>query len=315
MSRLRSRSSKSCEYVQAPAASAVSLRRLARPRTIRRSVCCPSFSQTARPLSIRELASVSISRRVSRSPAPSGCAGTRRLARQARVQEIRGLPHGAGVVPCGGLKMRFSTCPSERRAPQAPVGGQGHEIDMLDRRLVLRRKDQACALRRGGQGGSNAIEHPLDIGGVRIQRLSRDCGHPCVRSPTSRNPSTNRRRPSCVGTRPATYAGCPEGPELQVLHHVAHRRRRHLFRQRSGQRARTDRRAGVKIALDHPAKHLARAVVEFLEYAALFSHRGALECRVKGVAYKVIRPCDPGGCGLCLAQAIRRVLCVLPAGT
>jgi hypothetical protein len=223
-----------------------------------------------------------------------------------------------GVVPSGGLKSRFSTWPSENTSTTKRLfRRQGHEIDVLDRRLMFRREDKACALRRGRQGGSNAVQHALDVGGVRLKRLSSEGD---LSSCRGRRPRGTRRRtgadPFASAHAPAEVCGLPSKPEeLQILHHVADGRRRNLFRQRSGQRARPHRRSGFEIPLDHAAKHLARAIVEFFEYAALFCHGGAIECRVARLVARPFALATAEGCGLCLAQANGRVSCVLRAET
>ena len=81
-------------------------------------------------------------------------------------------------------------------------------------------------------------------------------------SPTSRMPSTNRRRPSWVGMRPAETCGLSSRPSssrsCMTLRIVA---ARDAFAQRAAERARADRLAGVEIGLDQPAEHLAAALV------------------------------------------------------
>ena len=95
-----------------------------------------------------------------------------------------------------------------------------------------------------------------------------------VRSPTSSRPSTNRRRPSCVGSRPAEVCGAYDQPQLlQVRHDVADRGRRQRHRQRARQVARADRLAGGEIGLDDLPEDGARALVELGELAYAFGHR------------------------------------------
>ena len=45
--------------------------------------------------------------------------------------------------------------------------------------------------------------------------------------------------------------------EFEILHDIAHRGRRQFFAEAAGQRTGTDGVAGIEIALDHTAKHLA----------------------------------------------------------
>jgi hypothetical protein len=60
---------------------------------------------------------------------------------------------------------------------------------------------------------------------------------------------------------------------LQILHHVANRRGRNLFRHRPRQGARTDRLSAFQIAFDHPPKHLARAIRHFRQQFGTRGHR------------------------------------------
>ena len=84
-------------------------------------------------------------------------------------------------------------------------------------------------------------------------------------------PSTNIRRPICVGTRPALTWGLSKQPKiLQILHHVADRCRADFFAEVAGQRAATDGIAAGQIAFDDAAKHLARAVVHVVQHCRLF---------------------------------------------
>jgi hypothetical protein len=76
-----------------------------------------------------------------------------------------------GVVPGGRNEDAvFDMAIGKNEHHQSLFGGQGHEIDMLDRRLVFRGEHEACALRRRRKGGSHTVEHALDIGGIGVER-------------------------------------------------------------------------------------------------------------------------------------------------
>jgi hypothetical protein len=111
-------------------------------------------------------------------------------------------------------------------------------------------------------------------------------------------PSTNIRRPSCVGIRPADMRAVEQAEVFEILHHVADRRGADLLGQLPCQRARPDRIAGIEIALDHAAKHLARAVVHLVRIFGGRSsawHPNPVRAQLNEAGRGVNRGCIRGG--------------------
>jgi hypothetical protein len=65
-----------------------------------------------------------------------------------------------GVCPGGGVKTRFSTCPSAKTSTtSARSGRKADEFDMLDRRFVLGRQHKACTVRDARQRRADPVQH------------------------------------------------------------------------------------------------------------------------------------------------------------
>ena len=144
-------------------------------------------------------------------------------------------------------------------------GATRDELDMLERRVLLGRSppDPAqrdrpdSSLRRLGEHVFDS-RRPCPI--MRASMATRSSG---ASSPTSRRPSTNRRRPFSVGTRPALVCGrIEQAHRFQVRHHVADRGRRQRQRQALGQGARAHRLAGGQKGLHQMAEDFARPLAQ-----------------------------------------------------
>jgi hypothetical protein len=158
---------------------------------------------------------------------------------------------------------------------QRPVGGEADELDMPDRRLVLGREHHRGAPGDRGERGADAVEQGGDVAVVGPERgvelLAVGIGRATVVD--FEQPVDEEAQPHLCRHPPGRDMRAVQQPqEFEVLHHVADGRGRDLLAHAAGQRARADRIAGVEIALDHAAKHLARAIVEFGEDLACVLH-------------------------------------------
>ena len=148
------------------------------------------------------------------------------------------------------------------------------------------------AARQAGQRLGRLGQDILDIAGrcptcgPRWRRARRG-----ARSPISSKPSTNRRRPFSVGTRPgAGVGGIKQAHGLQVRHHIADRGRRQGERQALGQGARAHRLAAGQESLHQMAENLLGPVGQALRH-----HKGGSE-RIQAQAFENLEYSALPGC-------------------
>ena len=214
MSRLRSRSSNRVRMRSRSASDSWSDSRFPRPRTIRRSVACPSFSHVAKPLWTSSAASVSICWR--RAPISRSITAPRSDKVCPSAMAFRKLAASRmddGVWPGGGLNRRFSTRPS---AKTSTTRARSRDRDTKSMCLIgascfgVRTRLAPCVI------DDSAVPTLSSRAATSWSVLPTVCSilrrSSPVTSSISKIPSTNMRKPSCVGIRPALVCGLSSRP-------------------------------------------------------------------------------------------------------
>ena len=185
--------------------------RCARPQTIRLFRSSPSPDQVARP-SVTTLRGQRIELRAALVDLPF----------DARARLFQGTPADAGIDVVRGLLQRGQRQPFGERDDavldvavladqhrQRPAGPEIDELDLLQPLALLLDQHHAGAARQSRQHLAGIAEQILDGAappgsGETALDLARSSP---LMSPTSSKPSTNRRKPVCVGSLPALVCG------------------------------------------------------------------------------------------------------------
>jgi hypothetical protein len=277
MSRLRSRSSKSWRMRSRSCSASTAFEEIRRPAHdqafVRVALVLPdrhaAFDQFGGQR-VEFLAAATTSRgkrsRSSASVLPSASA-LRKFA-ASRMEE--------GVWPGGGVKTRFSTWPSAKTSTTSARSARGSRIRCGESAPRAWGENEACATsdptapRRSGRAWRRRRVR-WNQRGVEPSRGPRRRA-----APTSSRPSTNMRRPSWVGTRPAETCGLPSRPRYSrscmTLRIVAALTCSDMVRVSVRE---PDGIAGIEIALDDPPEDLAAAVVHLLRKLRAVVHRMA----------------------------------------
>ena len=155
---------------------------------------------------------------------------------------------------------------------QRPVGGQADELDMFDRRLVLWRQHQRGAMGGQAEGRSDPVQQGASVAAIAHRGVDLlALGH--VQVADLKQAIDEHPQPLLRRDAPGADMGAAQQAQiLQILHHVADGRRRDLLAHHPGQAARAHGLAGVQIAFDHAAEHLARAVVQVFQGRMFVGH-------------------------------------------
>ncbi len=162
----------------------------------------------------------------------------------------------------------------EHQHHEGSVRGQTDKIDVLDGRLMLRRKHKAGAAGHAGQRRTYAIKQSRDTSFVGCQfafdgLAILDGQIADLHQPVHEHAEAEL----CWLSARRNVRRIQQAEEFQVLHNIADGGRTDLFTHLPGQGARTHGVARMKIALDHAPENLARPVVHLSKKFACVRHQ------------------------------------------